>query len=50
MFDEAKRWFEAATVICRFIPGGKERAEKVRYIRLCILSIAFYWCTLGAPN
>jgi len=27
-FDEAKRWFEAATVICRFIPGGQERADK----------------------
>jgi len=27
-FDEAKRWFEAATVICRFIPGGRERADK----------------------
>ena len=26
--DEAKRWFEAATVICRFIPGGRERADK----------------------
>lgn len=30
MLDEAKRWFEAATVICRFVPGGKERADKVR--------------------
>ncbi|KAJ6559308.1 meiosis protein SPO22/ZIP4 like-domain-containing protein [Mycena sp. CBHHK59/15] len=29
MFDEAKRWFESATVICRFVPGGKERAEKI---------------------
>lgn len=28
-FDEAKRWFEAATVICRFVPGGRERADKV---------------------
>ncbi|KAF5385597.1 hypothetical protein D9757_006758 [Collybiopsis confluens] len=27
--DEAKRWFESATVICRFVPGGKERAEKI---------------------
>ncbi|KAF8919136.1 hypothetical protein CPB85DRAFT_1429768 [Mucidula mucida] len=26
--DEAKRWFESSTVICRFVPGGKERAEK----------------------
>lgn len=29
MLDEAKRWFEASTVICRFVPGGKDRAEKV---------------------
>lgn len=28
-FDEAKRWFEAATVICRFVPGGRERADKI---------------------
>lgn len=28
--DEAKRWFEAATVICRFVPGGNESADKVR--------------------
>ncbi|KAF9481252.1 SPO22-domain-containing protein [Pholiota conissans] len=30
MLDEAKRWFEASTVICRFVPEGKLRAEKVR--------------------
>ncbi|KAF8060777.1 meiosis protein SPO22/ZIP4 like-domain-containing protein, partial [Lyophyllum atratum] len=29
ILDEAKRWFEASTVICRFVPGGKDRAEKV---------------------
>jgi len=29
LFDEAKRWFEAATVICRFVPGGRDRAEKI---------------------
>ncbi|KAJ7791757.1 meiosis protein SPO22/ZIP4 like-domain-containing protein [Mycena olivaceomarginata] len=29
MLDEAKRWFESATVICRFVPGGKERADKI---------------------
>jgi len=29
MLDEAKRWFEASTVICRFVPGGSERAERV---------------------
>lgn len=27
--DEARRWFEASTVICRFVPDGKSRAEKV---------------------
>ena len=30
--DEAKRWFEAATVICRYTPDGKTRAEKVRIV------------------
>jgi len=36
MLDEAKRWFESATVICRFIPGGKERADMISetYMRL----------------
>ncbi|KAJ3794551.1 meiosis protein SPO22/ZIP4 like-domain-containing protein, partial [Lentinula aff. detonsa] len=29
LLDEAKRWFEASTVICKFVPGGTERAEKV---------------------
>lgn len=29
MLDEAKRWFEASTVICRFVPDGKDRAEKI---------------------
>ncbi|KAL4071139.1 hypothetical protein V8B97DRAFT_2024035 [Scleroderma yunnanense] len=27
--DKAKRWFECATVICRFVPDGKARAEKI---------------------
>ncbi|KAH7884118.1 hypothetical protein F5I97DRAFT_1969338 [Phlebopus sp. FC_14] len=27
--DEAKRWFECATVFCRFVPDGKQRAERV---------------------
>lgn len=30
LLDEAKRWFEVATVICRFVPGGRDRAERVR--------------------
>ncbi|KAH8101409.1 hypothetical protein BXZ70DRAFT_1007244 [Cristinia sonorae] len=29
MSDEAKRWFESATVICRFVPDGEARAEKI---------------------
>lgn len=28
--DEARRWFEASTVVCRFVPDGKSRSEKVR--------------------
>jgi len=27
--DEARRWFEVATVICKFIPGGEDRATKI---------------------
>lgn len=36
--DEAKRWFESSTVICKFVPGGTERAEKVyqQLWKLCI--------------
>jgi hypothetical protein len=38
MLDEAKRWFEASTVICRFVPNGKDRAEKVRSpLFICLL-------------
>lgn len=29
MLDEAKRWFEIATLLCKFVPGGRERGEKV---------------------
>ncbi|KIO03246.1 hypothetical protein M404DRAFT_78548, partial [Pisolithus tinctorius Marx 270] len=29
LVDEARRWFEYATVICRFVPNGKARAEKI---------------------
>ncbi|KAF9552702.1 hypothetical protein CPC08DRAFT_261815 [Agrocybe pediades] len=29
VLDEAKRWFEVSTVICRFVPEGKQRAEKI---------------------
>ncbi|TFK82959.1 hypothetical protein K466DRAFT_577952 [Polyporus arcularius HHB13444] len=27
--DEAKRWFEAAATICRFVPDGEARSEKI---------------------
>jgi len=27
--DEARRWFEASTVICRFVPDGEARATKI---------------------
>ena len=27
--NEAKRWFESCTIICRYVPNGKARAEKV---------------------
>lgn len=29
MLDDAKRWFEASTVICRFVPDGERQAQKV---------------------
>lgn len=29
MVDEAKRWFECSTIICRFVPDGRQRAEKI---------------------
>ncbi|KAI6165514.1 meiosis protein SPO22/ZIP4 like-domain-containing protein [Pisolithus thermaeus] len=29
LVDEARRWFECATVFCRFVPNGKARAEKI---------------------
>ncbi|KAF7293678.1 hypothetical protein MIND_01147800 [Mycena indigotica] len=29
MLDEAKRWFETAALLCKFVPGGEERAEKI---------------------
>ncbi|KAI6152903.1 meiosis protein SPO22/ZIP4 like-domain-containing protein, partial [Pisolithus thermaeus] len=29
LVDEARRWFECATVFCRFVPNGKTRAEKI---------------------
>ncbi|KAF5347040.1 hypothetical protein D9758_011629 [Tetrapyrgos nigripes] len=28
MLDEAKRWFESSTIICKFVPGGTESAKK----------------------
>jgi len=46
VLDEAKRWFEASTVICRFVPGGKQRAEKVRIVCLVhlLLRVPFRSC------
>lgn len=29
LLDDAKRWLEAATVVCRFVPDGRARADKV---------------------
>ncbi|KAI0727576.1 hypothetical protein C8Q72DRAFT_839118 [Fomitopsis betulina] len=36
LLDEAKRWFEASTTICRFVPDGGTRADKISetYTRL----------------
>ncbi|KAM6497714.1 hypothetical protein JOM56_005662 [Amanita muscaria] len=36
--DEAKRWFEVATTICKFIPAGRERASKVSQTYTHLLS------------
>jgi len=38
LFDEAKRWFEASTVICRFVPGGKEQVVKISETYSTLLS------------
>ena len=40
MADEAKRWFELSTVICRFVPDGDARAEKVSHCLMALNSIA----------
>ncbi|KAF9229785.1 hypothetical protein BS17DRAFT_688278 [Gyrodon lividus] len=29
LVEEAKRWFECASIICRFVPDGRLRAERV---------------------
>ncbi|EIN13175.1 hypothetical protein PUNSTDRAFT_139817 [Punctularia strigosozonata HHB-11173 SS5] len=29
LLDEAKRWFELSTVMCRYVPDGPQRAEKI---------------------
>jgi hypothetical protein len=34
LLDEAKRWFESSTVICKFVPDGQKRADKVRLLML----------------
>ncbi|KAF9467007.1 hypothetical protein BDZ94DRAFT_1212000 [Collybia nuda] len=38
MLDEAKRWFEASTMICKFVPEGQERAEKISETYMHLLS------------
>ena len=35
LLDEAKRWFESATVICRFVSDGKHHSEKVLCVPFC---------------
>jgi hypothetical protein len=44
VLDEAKRWFELSTVMCRFVPDGQSRAEKVRPYTLssCVPLIGSY--------
>ena len=48
MLDDAKRWFEAATQLCKFVPGGQERGEKVlhlgRYCWRCVTLISRIAC------
>ncbi|KIM81848.1 hypothetical protein PILCRDRAFT_8503 [Piloderma croceum F 1598] len=29
LLDEARRWFESSTVICKFVPDGENRAQKI---------------------
>ncbi|KXN85140.1 hypothetical protein AN958_11630 [Leucoagaricus sp. SymC.cos] len=41
LLDEGKRWFEVATVICRFVPGGRERAGKVNSFHCCYVCQVF---------
>jgi len=38
VLDEAKRWLEVASVICRFIPGSQARSDKISEIYSHILS------------
>ena len=38
--DEARRWFECSTIICRFVPDGEARAAKVSW-RVCTTVAAF---------
>lgn len=34
LVDEARRWFESSTIICRYVPDGPARAEKVSFTPL----------------
>jgi len=38
VLDEAKRWFESSTVICRFIPDGQNRADKIHETYMHLLA------------
>ncbi|OBZ78676.1 hypothetical protein A0H81_00254 [Grifola frondosa] len=48
LLDEAKRWFEASTTVCRFVPDGENRAEKISetYAQL----LARYSSSMAPPN
>ena len=39
--DEAKRWFEAATVIVRYVQNGKQKAQQVTSSLFFILDSEF---------
>ncbi|KAF9527894.1 meiosis protein SPO22/ZIP4 like-domain-containing protein [Crepidotus variabilis] len=36
--DEAKRWFETATIMCRYVPAGHDRAAKISEAYSSLLS------------
>ena len=43
--DEAKQWFEIATVLCKFIEGGEMKRQKVcRDLSFVLMSLNWYLC------